>query len=220
MQLTSPLLISIFIHLGVALGAEQASKYFRTMKPKEPTPVYSVDFIEIEKPKLPVAPPKMRKQKRTPVKAKQSRTTRKAPARLTQKQKSPVQIPVAVPSPIETKQPDLTTVDSNSPVNPKDARNMRQKMGNKPPGYPMADRIRRKTGRVMVLGYVDDAGQVSQVRVTDTTGSDRMNRNAINAFASYLFEEGQEGWVEMPFEYALDGQAKTMSVRDRHLINQ
>ena len=69
------------------------------------------------------------------------------------------------------------------------------------------------------MGYVNKSGNVNTVEVAESTGTSRMNASALNAFSSYRFQKGQEGWVKMPFEFTLEGEAKVISVRDRELLN-
>ena len=98
---------------------------------------------------------------------------------------------------------------------------LRQQGGNRPPQYPVVDRIRKNTGTVTVLGFVNKQGRVSNVQVDSSTGTRRMNTSALMAFKKYRFQKGQEGWVKMPFKYTLDdGEARVLSVRDRHTLEK
>ncbi len=99
-----------------------------------------------------------------------------------------------------------------------DGRLLRQAIGNQPPQYPVPDRIRKQTGQVIVLGYVDKVGDVQHVQVDHSSGTHHMETSSLQAFSNYKFQKGQEGWVKMPFEFTLDGEARVISVRNTRLL--
>jgi TonB family protein len=116
----------------------------------------------------------------------------------------------------ETKEP--ISADLHPSLNhPKDARLLIQKSGNKGPEYSVRDRINKKTGQVVVLGFVDNQGFVTQVKIIKSSGTKSMEENVLGAFKEYRFAENQEGWVKMPYQFSLEGEAKTLSSRQRNL---
>jgi|GEM_PF-2472445 len=92
----------------------------------------------------------------------------------------------------------------------KDARKLTQQAGNIPPTYPMSDRLENSQGKVVLVAYVNGAGQVEDIKVEDSTGSFLMEAASVRAFSKYRFTENQPGWVRMPFEFQLKGPAKEM----------
>ncbi|MEM7645331.1 MAG: energy transducer TonB [Pseudomonadota bacterium] len=194
---------SFCLHAGVAASALH---WVDTNKPEPlPTQVYALEIVEPPKVKptpQPVPPPKgqgpvrKKKTKKNFVKANKKKKL------VVQKQKSPVKVVQAVEK-----------VEAPSNPNPgieegvRDARLLKQQPGNRPPLYSQRDRLNRNQGRVVLRAYVDAFGKVSQVSILESSGTSDMNQNALSAFSQYRFVKGQEGWVEMPYEFKLVGNA-------------
>lgn len=231
MRESTPILASLVIHAGLLLAAFNMPQLLDYVKQREEQkPIYTMELVPSKKEK-PIALEKSRPQKNltkkklAKVKPKSFyQQPKKAKNVVTQKQKSPVKV-------IETAGRSTSKGGipqaQNLTDSPKaqsgvdevlDGRFLRQQGGNRPPLYPVADRIRRESGKVMVLGYVDRNGDVSRVQIEDSTGTPRMESNAIQAFSNYKFQKGQEGWVKMPFEFTLDGEARVISVRNSRLL--
>lgn len=214
---------SLFVHVSVALAAWHLPQYFQLQKKKAVEPkLYSVELIQVPRDQaltLPSQKPASSKVTKKHLKKPKQKTAQKK--WVTQKQKSPVKVKTTdnLAPPLKNKNDVKPTSrpDDSSPL--KLISRVSQKSGNRPPQYPWADRLRRKTGRVTLIGFVTQEGRVTEIKVTENTGTQSMLGNAIKAFANYQFEEGQEGWVKMPFEYTLHGEAKVLSVRDRALLN-
>ena len=199
----TPLTLSLIFHAAILLVAANTS-FDLFNKKEKPKKTYTMDLV---------TPKKVIKKKvlPTPKSKKAYKKTRKL---LTQKQKSPVKV---AQGNSKAKKKALAPIPPFKGTIPGVA--IRQQGGNHPPQYPVVDRIRKNTGTVTVLGYVNKLGKVSNVQVDSSTGTTRMNSNAIAAFKNYRFQKGREGWVKMPFEYTLDqGEARVLSVRDRHTL--
>lgn len=192
------LLLSTLCHLSLALVAI----YFpqQEIRQKQSKPYTLELLVAPENNIIKIQPPIKKQVKKT--ETKKQKPTRKL---VTQKQKSPVKVLT------HTEVTDKGAQDTQI----MDARLLKQKQGNKPPEYSISDRLRKQTGRVVVMGYVNRFGEVSQVRILESTGTRTMNDNSIHAFAQYQFEENQPGWVKMPYEFLLEGESKVLSHRDR-----
>ena len=239
MKELSPLLMSAILHLGIAYAAWHAPQYFKwNEEKKEEKLVHKLELIPAKVNRVvPVKKqPKIPKKKKLVQKAKpkKARPKKKAVKKklITQKQKSPIKVKqskaqkavakapkvnkakVAPKVAVAKKAPEIGPKGSSDPLNPEDGRLLRQAAGNIPPDYPTIDRIRRNTGRVIVIGYVNPMGRVSQVRIGESTGTPAMEESSMEAFSDYRFQKGQEGWVKMPYEFILGGTPKVMSVYD------
>ncbi len=216
---------SIAVHAGLAWAAFNMPQYFDFTKTDQDQiqPAYTMDLIETKKTPTKKVKKKLKKRLARP-KPKKSFQQLPKKTLVTQKQKSPVQVELP-PKKVKT-----ATVDSgepasklaknrlSEPVQPSDGRFLRQRGGNRLPLYPVADRIRKRTGKVIVLGFVKNDGTVGKVQVEGSTGTPRMESSAIQAFSNYKFQKGQQGWVKMPFEFTLDGEARVISVRNSRLL--
>lgn len=239
------IITSIIIHAGLAWAAFNVPNYFdfNLNKPEVEKPVYTMELMnQPQKKKKPIAIQKPRPKKvkkKIVAKPKPKKFYKKPkPAKklVTQKQKSPVKVVQAsrptqkakdllpekfipLPEKQESAQSKLVAKKDQSGMDTvSDGRFLRQRGGNPAPQYPVADRIRKQTGRVTVLGYVDRAGNVSRVQLDESSGTRRMETSAVQAFSNYKFQKGQEGWVKMPFEFTLDGEARVISVRNSRLL--
>ncbi len=140
----------------------------------------------------------------SPVSVPQEVSSAKASEELIEKKSLPSPQPAAV-----------STSANNLSSGARDARTLRQKPGNKSPTYSLKDRLQRNMGEVVVLGYLNKRGFIEKPQVLKNSGSVDMQNSSLKAFSSFRFEEGQEGWVKMPFQFILSGNAETLSTRDR-----
>ncbi|MEM7647196.1 MAG: TonB family protein [Pseudomonadota bacterium] len=225
----SPVVISLLVHGALAWAALNTSQHFDFFKPEEKKKqIYTLDFVPLKKPKPLVLKPKPIKNKATKKKRKvlakpkpkPKKSYKKKPQLVTQKQKSPVKI-------VQGSAGRTGARKTRAPIPPykgpkiMSRESIQQQGGNRPPQYPIVDRIRKNTGTVTVIGYVNKKGRVSDVKVDSSTGTRRMNVSSMAAFKNYRFQKGQQGWVKMPFKYTLDdGEARVLSVRDRHVIEK
>lgn len=80
---------------------------------------------------------------------------------------------------------------------------------NKPqPSYSHQDRVLNREGLVVVVARVRADGSVDDVRIDKSTGSNDMNRSAVEAFKKWKFAPGQEVLVRNPFKFVLKGDSQ------------
>lgn len=103
---------------------------------------------------------------------------------------------------------------------PQNFLSLRQAAGNRPPQYTRDMRLNRLEGRGQLSYYVTKDGQVSQVRLTQSTGSAELDREAVNAFSKYKFVPGQEGHTVHNFEFTLKGPAEADAGRLRTTLSK
>lgn len=106
-----------------------------------------------------------------------------------------------------------TSIASES--SPQNFLSLRQAPGNRPPKYTEDMRIKRLEGRGQLQYYVTRQGTVSDIKVTQSTGHEELDRAAIEAFSQYKFIPGQEGYTVHNFEFTLKGPAEPASGRLR-----
>lgn len=92
---------------------------------------------------------------------------------------------------------------------------LKQLAGNQPPSYSREMRIKKLQGRGQLIYYVTKEGRVSKLQLTRSTGSDALDRAAVEAFSKYRFVPGQEGYTLHDFEFSLKGPAESDSGRLR-----
>lgn len=90
----------------------------------------------------------------------------------------------------------------------RDASELKALPGNPNPVYPARDRLAHKEGTAVVLGRVSADGRVTEVSVERSSGSANMDSASLQAFRSWRFQGGQQGWVRKPFQFRLVGDAK------------
>jgi TonB family protein len=87
--------------------------------------------------------------------------------------------------------------------------NLKQINGNVPPSYTREMRLGRMEGRGELVCFVSNNGQVTNMKVSKSTGSATLDKAAIDAFSKYKFEPNQQGFTRFPFEFTLKGPAIT-----------
>ncbi len=90
----------------------------------------------------------------------------------------------------------------------RDASDLRALPGNPNPVYPARDRLARKEGTAVILGRVSADGRVTDLKLEKSSGSQAMDSASIQAFRSWRFQGGQQGWIRKPFQFRLVGEAK------------
>lgn len=84
---------------------------------------------------------------------------------------------------------------------------LRQMPGNKFPQYSQDERLARQEGQTMFYAYVNKDGSLSQFKLGQSTGYRNLDSKTLAALKKWKFYPGQEGWVEMPFKWTLNGEA-------------
>ncbi len=82
---------------------------------------------------------------------------------------------------------------------------MRQMPGNPKPSYDYNERLRGDAGEVVFLAYVTRDGSTSQFKMMKSTGHRNLDLKTLKALKKWKFYPGQEGWVEFPFRWDLNG---------------
>lgn len=85
--------------------------------------------------------------------------------------------------------------------------------GNAQPAYPQRDRLARKQGTSVLVGKVTSDGRLVNTKVERSSGSTMMDSASLQAFRSWRFQAGQEGWVRQPFQFKLVGEAREIPAR-------
>ncbi|MEI7973989.1 MAG: energy transducer TonB, partial [Bdellovibrio sp.] len=85
---------------------------------------------------------------------------------------------------------------------------LRQVQGNARPQYDVEDRLAGRQGRVVFHAYVNPNGSLSGFRMIQSTGHRSLDAKTLKALKAWRFQEGQQGWVELPFQWDLVGGAK------------
>lgn len=85
--------------------------------------------------------------------------------------------------------------------------------GNKMPEYPWSARLRRIEGQVIVVFYVNSAGEVSNLRITQST-HEVFNDAVLKAMNSWKFAAPVEpGEYAKPWKFTLKGEAQDVPTR-------
>jgi periplasmic protein TonB len=83
-------------------------------------------------------------------------------------------------------------------------------LANQPPAYPLAARRRGIEGRVLLRAQISAQGTCLQARVERGSGSELLDRAALEAVKKWRFvparrgDEAQVAWVEIPISFRLD----------------
>lgn len=87
---------------------------------------------------------------------------------------------------------------------------MRQMPGNPKPSYDYSERLRGDAGEVVFLAYVTKDGATTRFKLSKSTGHRNLDLKTLKALKKWKFYPGQEGWVEFPFRWDLQGGAQEM----------
>lgn len=85
--------------------------------------------------------------------------------------------------------------------------------GNPQPAYPQRERLARKQGTSVLIGKVSSDGRLVSTKVEHSSGSQLMDTASLQAFRTWRFQAGQEGWVRQPFQFKLVGEAREIPAR-------
>ncbi len=87
---------------------------------------------------------------------------------------------------------------------------MRQMPGNPKPYYDNDERLRGDAGEIVFLAYVTRDGRTTNFKLAKGTGHRNLDLKTLKALKKWKFYPGQEGWVEFPFQWSLNGGVKEM----------
>ena len=87
---------------------------------------------------------------------------------------------------------------------------LKQQPGNKRPSYDLEDRRRGLKGDVVFLAYVSKEGSLTRFQMVTSSGHRQLDTKTYQAIRGWKFYPGQEGWVEIPFSWNLNGEPQEM----------
>lgn len=82
---------------------------------------------------------------------------------------------------------------------------LRQMPGNPKPRYDREERRLGHQGAVAYVAYITKEGYPRQFRMIKSTGYGNLDTKTLAALKKWRFYPGQEGWVEIPFQWDLKG---------------
>ena len=85
---------------------------------------------------------------------------------------------------------------------------LRQLPGNQLPAYSDEDRFYQRSGEVVFEAYVTPKGTTTNFRMIQSSGHRSLDLKSLKAFKNWKFFPGQEGTVEMAYNWSLKGEAK------------
>ncbi len=88
---------------------------------------------------------------------------------------------------------------------------LRQMPGNPKPRYSVDERLRGDQGRVVFHAYVNQNGQLGGFRMIQSSGYQGLDKKTLAAIQKWRFYPGQAGWVELPFDWSLQGGPQEIS---------
>lgn len=87
---------------------------------------------------------------------------------------------------------------------------LRQAPGNQHPQYDSSDRLARRSGVVIFHAYIAQSGAASEFKLIQSSGHRTLDLKTLKAIRDWKFYPGQEGWVEIPFQWDLKGEPRAI----------
>lgn len=87
---------------------------------------------------------------------------------------------------------------------------LKQVPGNPKPEYSNQERLRGDQGIVVFFAYINKDGSTSNFKLVQGSGYRNLDLKTLKALKQWRFYPGQEGWVELPFRWDLQGGPKEM----------
>jgi TonB family protein len=97
---------------------------------------------------------------------------------------------------------------------------LRQKPGNKRPKYESEDRLLGRQGEVVFVAYVTKEGSLTNFKIVRSSGHRNLDYKTLKALKDWKFYSGQEGSVEIPFQWDLKGGPQEMPTGLRTKVSQ
>lgn len=98
--------------------------------------------------------------------------------------------------------------------------NLRQMPGNPKPQYDQAERLRGDKGLIVFQAFVTQDGRLTDFKLLQSTGHRNLDGKTLKALKQWKFYPGQEGWVELPFDWNLKGGPQEMPAYLRRKVGQ
>lgn len=97
---------------------------------------------------------------------------------------------------------------------------LRQMPGNKRPAYDSEDRLQKRTGEIVFLAFISKEGTPTEFKLVKSTGHRSLDAKTLKTVKQWKFYPGQEGWVEIPLNWNLKGEAQEMPSTLRRKVSQ
>ncbi len=94
------------------------------------------------------------------------------------------------------------------PQNVRKLEQLRQMPGNERPQYSDEERAQKLQGKAMFMAYITAAGIPTNFKLGKSTGYRNLDAKTLTALKKWRFYPGQEGWVELPFEWDMRGESQ------------
>ncbi len=94
------------------------------------------------------------------------------------------------------------------PSGVRDYRELVQIPGNVPPQYPELSRRKGEMGQVKLMYFVTSTGIVSSMKLTQSSGHEALDYEAIRAISKYKYQPGQQGYTSHTVNFMLRGDMK------------
>jgi TonB family protein len=98
-----------------------------------------------------------------------------------------------------------STAASGSPQGVRGIDQLAQMPGNTRPQYDADDRFNKREGLVNFVAYVSQQGKIEKMLLKKSSGHSSLDLKALAAIKTWKFYPGQQGWVEIPFNWTLKG---------------
>lgn len=97
---------------------------------------------------------------------------------------------------------------------------LKQKPGNPRPSYDPKERLEGHNGAVIFKAFVTQDGNLQDFRMIQSSGYKNLDFKTLKALKQWKFFPGQEGWVELPFQWDLKGGPQEMPTLLRRRVGQ
>lgn len=87
----------------------------------------------------------------------------------------------------------------------------KQMGGNPKPQYSNEDRMANRSGTVTFQAFVNKDGSLNEFQLVESSGHRSLDAKTLQALKKWKFAAGQEGWIEIPFQWDLKGGAQETS---------
>ncbi|MFN7728251.1 MAG: TonB family protein [Bdellovibrio sp.] len=87
---------------------------------------------------------------------------------------------------------------------------LKQMPGNEKPQYDPDDRLSGRNGVVVFYAFITSGGQPADFKLIQSSGHRSLDLKTLKAIRTWKFYPGQEGWVEIPFQWDLKGEPKAI----------
>ncbi len=103
-----------------------------------------------------------------------------------------------------------SAVAAGEPTGVRSLDQLKQFPGNPKPQYSNDERLHRQFGNVVFYAFITKAGEPTQFRMVQSTGHRNLDGKTLAALKKWKFYPGQQGWVELPFKWDLNGDVQEM----------